>query len=247
MDFKRVFRIVALIFIGIVVGIFSTQVYQKIKEPKQTITVVGTGEIDATTDQATISIQVSNKTDAQKLKQSLLDLGVPESRITQNSYNPPIYQIQGAPSSEMMIYPRPTAKPSTTVNFTVVLDSIKNIEKVFEVINTNLNTQITNTYYSLNNQKTWESKAKEAALQDARTQAETAAKINHLKVGRLVSVTEEGSAQPFIAPMLKGAVSEQANQANDVNGNNSTFYSEQTVKINASYTVQYELYSPLFF
>lgn len=246
MNVKKVLTVVVLIFVGALIGIYSTLTYQKIKGPKQTITVVGTGEVDATTDQATISIQVTNKDDADKLKTALLKLGIPESRITQNS-SYPIVNDNEVLQPEIMMYPRP--RPTTGIMFTLVLDNLKEIEKVFIVINDSPNTKITNTYYSLNNQKVWETKAKEMALQDARSQAESAAKINHLKVGKLVSLTEGYSPGPLYEPMMKNdAEPGAANFGNDQSVEQTgVTYSEQTVKINAQYTVQYELYSSSLF
>ena len=97
-------------------------------------------------------------------------------------------------------------------------------------INANPNTSITNTYYSLNNWKAWETKAKEEALRDARAQVETIAKINHLRVGKLMTVEDGDNPRPY--PM------ELKPQTTD----NSANYGEQTEKIISSYTTTYKLY-----
>ena len=57
-DFKKIFSVLALLAIGVSIGIAGTKLVQRYQAPKQTVSVVGTGEIDATTDQATISIQI---------------------------------------------------------------------------------------------------------------------------------------------------------------------------------------------
>ncbi|VVA44219.1 conserved hypothetical protein [Candidatus Roizmanbacteria bacterium] len=229
-DFKKIFSVLLILIIGAGIGIGTVKTIESFKAPKQTVSVVGTGEVDATTDQATISVQVTNKKDAQTLKNSLIKFGIPESRITQSSYG-------GTAPIEIMIYPRPN--PTTNINFTVVLDSLKDIKKVFAAINANPNTQITNTYYSLNNKKIWESKAKEEALKDARSQVESIAKINRLRVGKLLTVVDGNNPRPY--PMgLKGM--EGATQDVVQTADNSTTYSEQTVKITSSYTATYELY-----
>ncbi len=250
---KNVVRIGLLILIGIVVGIGISSLYQKLKAPKQTVSVVGQGEVDATTDQVNIDIQVKNtaptqeaaqnenKKDVDSLKSALKKLGIPESRITQSSFAPPVYanDTQGGPSTNIIIRPpAPTTTPTDTTNFTVVLDNLKNINNVFSTINSNPNTQITNTYYSIKDRQGWETKAKEAALKDARNQVETIAKINHLKVGRLISISDQNILLPVkgIQPMMK-TLTEGANSAN-----NNAYYGEQTVKINASYNAVYELY-----
>lgn len=61
----------------------------------------------------------------------------------------------------MSVRKAPNQNGGTTVstNVEVNLDSLKNIEKVFRVIDENPNTKITNTHYSLRNQKSWEKKS----------------------------------------------------------------------------------------
>ena len=58
-DFKKIFSVLALLAIGVGIGIAGTKLAQRYQAPKQTVSVVGTGEIDATTDQATVSIQIT--------------------------------------------------------------------------------------------------------------------------------------------------------------------------------------------
>lgn len=247
-DFGKIFKFLLILALGIAIGVGTMKIIERYKAPKQTVTVVGTGEVDAATDQATISIQVTEKKDAQKLKDALIQMGIPESRITQSSFTPPIYQMGGATIDKMM-YPQPNPNPATATSYTVVLDSLKNIEKVFAAINANPNTQITSTYYSLNKRKEWEAKAKEMALNDARNQIESVAKINRLRVGKLVSLEDANNPRPFqlmkalngTAPTEDQSFSTSQEGANQQTTNNA-YYSEQTVKINASYTAVYELY-----
>lgn len=267
-DFKKVLFVVFLLLIGAGIGIAGIKLIQRYQAPKQTVSVVGSGEVDAVTNQVTISIQIKtdsttyekaqneNKKDVEKLKSELTKIGVPESRITTSSYSQPIFRT--SPSVDLMIAPEgkmmpnrpPDTTPSVTTSLTLVLDPIKDVEKVFEVISKNSNAQITNTYYSLKNRKTWESKAKEDALKDARSQVESIAKINRLKVGKLLSIEDVNNPKPY--PMALKAmngratgedqsVSVQNESAPQVEDNN-VYYSEQTVKITSSYTATYELY-----
>ena len=239
-NFGKIFRVILLLLVGAALGIGVLLAYQHFKAPKQTVSVVGTGEVNVVTDQATISIQVTNKKDAQTLKDSLIKLGIPESRITQSSYTGPIFQTDT--SSPEMVLPQPVPTGTVTINFTVVLDSLKNIEKVYSVINANPNTQITDTSYSLNNMKDWETKAKKAALNDARAQVESVAKINHLTVGKLISITDN-SSQPTIEPPTMLKAEGTTNSGTIGQGqSNGVYYNEQTVTITASYNAEYELY-----
>lgn len=260
MDYIKIFKTFFFIVVFVLLGVFGTLTYQRFIGPKQTVTVTGSGEIDAPVNQATITVVVentassnalalvANQKDVATLKNALMNLGIPESRITQSSFQPPIFRympengaVEGSDPKEMM---RPDVilddALTITTNLTIILDSLKRIDDVYKTINNNPNTQITNTNYSLANQKDWETKAKEIALKDARNQAESIAKINRLKVGKLVSITDYGSPQQLMdqSVMFKGTEPSIGSeiQINQVN------YSEQTVKIYASYTAVYELY-----
>lgn len=262
-DFKKIFSVLALLLLGAVIGITGLKLIQNFQEPKQTVSVVGTGEVDATTDQATITIELKNvsttyekaqeenKKDVDKLKSDLVKLGIPESRITINSYSSSaIRNFQSETDLKMMPRPPINTSPTVTTNLTLVLDPIKNIEKIYDVVSKNTNAQIISSYYSLKNQKVWESKAKEEALKDIRSQIESIAKINHLKVGKLLSLDDTYNPRPFPLPMeatsgdssvmMKGVQLDSGSQ--EVVQNDNVYYSEQSVKINASYTAVYELY-----
>ncbi|MEK7597721.1 MAG: SIMPL domain-containing protein [Patescibacteria group bacterium] len=262
-DFKKIFSVLALLAIGVGIGIAGTKLVQRYQAPKQTVSVVGTGEMDATTDQATITIQIKststtyekaqeeNKKDVDKLKLELTKLGIPESRITQSSFSPPIY-MPGRP--EIQFEPKIGQMPeiirdnnlTVTTNLTIVLDPIKNVEKVYDVVSKNTSAQITNTYYSLKNRKTWESKAKEEALKDARDQVESIAKINRLRVRKLLTIEDSNNPRPYPITLdaMEGQVTDSAGReaTKEETVTNNVYYSEQTVKITSSYTATYELY-----
>ncbi len=264
-DFKKILSVLALLVIGAVIGITGFKLIQNFKEPKQTVSVVGTGEIDATTDQATITIQLKNisttyekaqeenKKDVDKLKSDLVKLGIPESRITINSYSSSVIR-NFQPETDLKMMPRPptNTSPTVTTNLTLILDPIKNIEKIYDEVSKNTNAQIISSYYSLKNQKVWESKAKEEALKDTRSQIESIAKINHLKVGKLLSLDDTNNPRPFPLPMeattgdsssmMKEAQFDSGVQEALPNEDENVYYNEQSVKITASYTATYELY-----
>ena len=259
-DFKKILSVLAFLILGAVIGITGFKLVENFKAPKQTVSVIGTGEIDATTDQATITIQLKNvsttyekaqeenKTDVEKLKSDLVKLGIPESRITISSYSPPVF-LNAQPETEfkMMIRPQNTS-PTVTTDLTLILDPIKNVEKVYDVVSQNKNSQITSSYYSLKNMKTWETKAREEALKDTRNQVESIAKINRLKVGKLLSIDDTNNPRPFPLPMEAtssepSVMMKEAQLDSSVqNQSDNIYYSEQSVKVTASYTAVYELY-----
>jgi len=263
-DFKKVFFVVILLLIGAGIGVAGIKLIQRYQAPKQTVSVVGTGEVDAVTDQVTIGVQIKtvsttyekaqeeNKKDVEKLKSGLTKLGIPESRITTSSFSQPVFRNESPSIDLMMPNYRPNTTPTVTTSISLVLDPIKNVEKVFEIISKNSNAQITNTYYSLKNRKTWESKAKEDALKDARSQVESIAKINRLRVGKLLTIEDPNNPKPY--PMAIKAMDSQSVGAEDQSVSmrnessspqeeiNNIYYNEQTVKITSSYTATYELY-----
>lgn len=257
-DFKKVLRVVLLLTAGAVLGISVLLLVQRSKSPKQIVTVTGTAELDAETDQATINIQVKttgptlaaaetlNKNDVAALKKILSELGIPESRINMSSYTQSYRE--GMTMSDIRPQPAPTT-PTAITNLNVILTPIADIEKVIESVSSNPNTQVTNTYYSLNNKKNWESKAKEAALKDARTQIESVAKINNLRVGKLVSLQDMGDPQNYPMPlyerktMMPGSASgEEPVDTGVMEDGDNVYYGEQTVKITATFKARYELY-----
>jgi len=265
-NFKKIFSVLLVLVIGVGIGVGTTKLIQRYQEPKQTVSVVGTGEVDATTDQANITIQIKtvsttyekaqleNKTDVDNLKSELTKLGIPESRITVSSYSQPILsglepEFNTIEYPELKMMPRPPVNnsPTVTTDLNLVINPIKNIEKIFDLVSKNTNAQITNTYYSLKNRKTYESKAKEEAVKDARVQVESVAKINHLRVGKLVSLEDNNNPRPYMMELKttdnsSGNDITQSALAIQETDEANTFYSEQSVKITSSYTATYELY-----
>ena len=260
-DFKKILSVLTLLAVGVTIGVVGVKLLQRYQAPKQTVSVIGAGEIDAATDQATISIQIKststtyekaqeeNKKDVDKLKSELTKLGIPESRITISSYSSPVIgnmspQVDSTESrAEMMPVYRPdTVIPTVTTNLTLTLDPIKNIEKVYDVVSKNTNAQITNSYYSLKNRKIWESKAKEEALKDARSQIESVAKINKLRVGKLLTLEDNNNPRPYPITMKANSKSPINDQAVSSAQEKNVYYSEQSVKITSSYTATYEVY-----
>ena len=152
-NFKKIFSVLLVLVIGVGIGVGTTKLIQRYQEPKQTVSVVGTGEVDATTDQANITIQIKtvsttyekaqleNKTDVDNLKSELTKLGIPESRITVSSYSQPILsglepEFNTIEYPELKMMPRPPVNnsPTVTTDLNLVINPIKNIEKIFDLV-----------------------------------------------------------------------------------------------------------------
>jgi len=254
MDYKK---IIICLVVGLIIGIGGTLFVQRLLGPKQTVNITGEGNIEVTADQATINITVTNsswsqtqaeadnKKDTEELKSKLITLGIPESRITtsNNFIQPftdtslPVPQI--IPGSPPLVgdFQKKTGNSSVTTNLIVTLDSIKGIDKVFAAINSVTTAKISNTDYSLKNPSSYQSQVREKAVLDARTQVESIAKINHLHVGKLLSINSGYSNQSI--GLMKGA-SFDSNSPSVANTNIS--YGEKTIPLTATYNVSYELY-----
>jgi uncharacterized protein len=255
---KKVLYLIVLLAVGAFVGISCYKTIENNKAPKQTVTVTGNGEVEAVTDQANITVQVKtvsssyekaqteNKKGVDILKADLIKLGIPNSRITISSYSQPVTSEIQPVELKIQAYRPVNSSPSVTTDLNLTIDPIKNIDKIFSLVSKNTDAQIVSTYYSLKDQKKWESEAKEKALKDIRSQIEMVAKINRLKVGKLITLEDGNNPRPY--PMALKAMDSSASPTNETGqtafsaGGGSNSYSEQTVKITSTYTATYELY-----
>lgn len=255
--FKKVIYFILVFILGGIIGALVTLLVQKINGPKQTVNITGLGVIEAPADAAMIGFTIQNtswsqdqaekdnKKEVQTIKEKLTGLGIPESRITQSTYNIgplPMLPVQGSPPTiinrdlpESMPFPISTKNLTATTNLAISVDTIKNIDSIFTVINESTNAKITSTDYTLKNTSPYEAKAREKALQDARSQVESIAKINKLQVGKLLSLTNTGTSGPVYKQAMMGSSGQS-------NLNTSVSYGEKTINISATFNVTYELY-----
>lgn len=255
-NFKEVRRFLILIIIGVVVGIVSTLFVQYLRGPKQTVNIIGEGNMEVAADQVTLTATVTNsswsqsqaetdnKKDVQELKDKLISLGIPESRITtsSNSFMPFSDAIPPVPQ----IYPplpalsgnglKINSNQSITTNLNITLDAIKGIDKVFAAINDVSTAKISGTNYSLKNPSPYQSQVREKALEDARKQVESIANINNLHVGKLLSINNGYNP----VSLIKGNMQLESGSARSSNTN--VTYGEKTIPLTATYNVSYELY-----
>lgn len=268
---KRWLFTAGLFIVGILVGVGTTLSIQYFKGPKQIVNVTGQGVVEASADQASINIEIQssswsqdqavkdNKQEVQDLKDKLIGLGIPESRISQSSYSTPPLPMtvqpdqinsplpmmapgQTIPPTEDMnrntvpviIPPVSTKNPTVSTALSITLDSIAGIDKIFAVINSSPDAKITSTNYSLKNSSIYETQAREKALQDARNQVESIARINNLHVGKLLFINNNSGPIPMYK---EGSVSTSAQPSL----NSGVTYGEKTIEITASFNAQYEL------
>lgn len=251
---KNLLYTAGLFILGIIIGVGGTLLVQHIRGPKQTVTVTGQGVVEAPADQADINVtiqttswsqdqaQKDNKEEVQDLRDKLISLGIPESRIIQSSYNaiplPMMVPDQAVPPGIIngnMPLPLPGGSKDLNVStsLSITLDNLQGIDRIFTAINASPDAKITNSYYSLKSTAPYEAQAREKALQDTRNQVESIARINNLHVGKLLWINN--ISNPI--PMYKDA----AGGVGRTSVTNSVSYGEKTINVTASFNAQYEL------
>ncbi len=253
--FRKLLPFLVLVVIGIVVGIGGTLFIQYLRGPKQTVNIVGEGNMEVTADQVTLTATITNsswsqsqaatdnKKDIQELKDKLIALGIPESRITTSSNSiMPFSDIMPVPQIIQPMPPLSGNAPKNignqpvTTNLNITLDTIKGIDKLFAAINEVSTAKINGTNYSLKNPSSYQSQVRQKALEDARKQVESIAKINHLHVDKLLSISNGYNP----VPIMKGATQFESGSAPSSNTN--VTYGEKTIPLSVTYNVSYELY-----
>lgn len=249
-SFRKLLPFLVLVVIGVAIGIGGTLFTQYLRGPKQTVNIVGEGNMEVTADQVTLTAtvtnsswsqsqaEIDNKKDVQEVKDKLITLGIPESRITTSSnWMMPFSDSMPVPVPEMIQkIPLLSGNQSVTANLNITLDTIKSIDKVFAAINEVSTAKINGTNYSLKNPSSYQSQVRQKALEDARKQVESIAIINHLHVGKLLSISNGYNP----VPMMKGAA--QFESGSTPLSNTNVTYGEKTIPLSATYNVSYELY-----
>lgn len=171
-------------------------------EPERTITVSGEGEVRGVPDRATLSAGVStvapNAKDAlaqnaRKMNavfDALKALGIPERAIQTSNLS-----VQPQYSDGSKGAPRITGyQVSNQVG--VIVDDAKKLGAVIDTLVMAGANQIDSIGFSFSDPSALETKAREAAMADARQRAETYARAGGVAVGPVVSIAEGASAAP---------------------------------------------------
>jgi uncharacterized protein YggE len=222
------------------------------------VSVTGQGIVEAPADEASISLtvqntartlsqaQLDNKKEVQTLKDGLLRLGLPESQITQSASGydngilpmTPSIPTQDIPipisQPDLILPPIDVKNPTATTTLSLTIDNLGGVDQILAAINKSPHAKVTSTYYSLKNTAKYDNQAREKAVQDARNQAESVAKINHLRVGKLLTLTNTY----YPTPAYKEGVAMSGSQGSS---GSQIAYGGKTITITASFNVQYEL------
>lgn len=179
-------------------------------QTEETISVTATGKTQVAPDIAQITATIEtkdqnldqarrrNEAKVTKVISSLKDLGVEEKDIkTQYLSANPTYESTEIPVEEQVqIFPVPP-KPTTNVFSTSLEITIKNFDITDEIIAALTENGATNLYgpsLTLSEEKlnSVKSKARENAIEDAKTKGQELANLSGRKLGRVTKVTEQG-------------------------------------------------------
>jgi uncharacterized protein YggE len=246
---------IGILILGLFVGSILTKSFSNNTKTENTVTVVGNGTIEVPADQAIIyaktSVISTNKVkaaaDNNKLTENLTNIllknGVSEEAINIATYVDPVYSdytnyqpIPTGSESGTLSQSSATGEYNANSSFTITLNNLNSASKIEDIIKSTPQVELNGTSnYVLKDPTKYESQAREKALLDARNQADKIAQINDLKIGKVISITDEKSKTPketdgyYPTPYIKAYAD----------------YGEKTVRVTASYTVKYELNNKL--
>jgi len=178
-------------------------------DPAHTITVNGQGEARGVPDRAELSAGVSTVAptanaalaeNARKMNavfDALKLLGVPERAIQTSNFS---VQPQYADTTRGNGAPRITGYQVTN-NVDVTLDDTRKLGAVLDTLVTAGANQINTVGFDISDPAALQARAREAAMADARTRAQTYARAGGADLGPVVSIQETGGEEP--RPMLR--------------------------------------------
>lgn len=177
--------------------------------PASTITVTGTSKLDQAPQvanfNATVSIDDDDKdtavnsvnTKMTALINSLKTFGIAESDIQTSQVS--VYENNKA---EILIYPpRPTTTKAwqASNSITIKLRDINKASALTDLLNTSGATQVSGPNFTIEDTKSSDSALLVDAISDAKTKADAMAKAGGRRLGKMITVTEGYSSQPFYA------------------------------------------------
>ncbi len=211
---------------------------RQIEHKAHTITVSGTGQVEAKNDQALISLKIesrgqdilaatkANDSELAKVKEALVTFGIPESNLISSDYEITHEESAGARNSRIKTY-------TVNTNLTVVL---KDLSRTGEVISTALENgaeELSSLTYSAS-VKTQENAIKQArllAIKQAEENASLLATSSGASLGTVVNITELYGSTP------RSELSRE-NPMSFKKGSRSDADTLMTITVNATYELK---------
>ncbi|MCC7355495.1 MAG: SIMPL domain-containing protein [Anaerolineae bacterium] len=185
-------------------------------EPLRSITVIGEGKVSAKPDQAQIhlgvetiasTVQEASKENNEKMTAilaALKKLGIADKDIQTSNFS--IY-LERMPEREVL---PSTGKATGEVNryrvsnqMRVIVRDLNNVSTVIDqVVEAGAN-NVWGVNFTIGDPKALQSQARAAAVADAKAKAQELAKLNDVKVGQVISVSEVVGGPVFSAALSK--------------------------------------------
>lgn len=208
---RRPIRIIfgVLFALAVAAALYTGQIHWGSLEisPASTVTVTGTSKLDASpqiaTFVATVSVSDDNKdkatnevnTKMAELISSLKSFGIAESDIQTAQIS--VYENV---EPEIAIYPpRPTnvKKWQASNTVTIKVRDTSNVSKLADLLNGSGATSVSGPNFTIDDTTASDAELLTRAVADAKSKAEALAKSGGRRLGRMITVTEGYSSQPY--------------------------------------------------
>lgn len=221
--------VIAVLFIFALSAMSYVSSYSKSIQPSsfRSFSASGEGKITAIPDiaQFTFSVITEGNKDIAKLQKENTDKtnkiinfakssGVTDKDIKTQNYNlEPRYQYYSCPVSREMAEPCP---PAEIVGYTItqtIAVKIRNFDKIGDImagVVQNGANSVSQLSFSVDDISVVQDKAREEAIKKAKERAELIAKAGDFKVGKLLSIDEDGYPEPIYGYGMGGFVAKSA-------------------------------------
>ncbi len=172
----------------------------------RTITITAEGKVTATPDTAVVDASIVGNDTTQQKAQSDIDQnaaklvaflqssGIDKSDISTSGYNLyPQYDNTGKAPNTITGY-------SASETLTVKIKDISKVSDIIGGLTQNGSNQIQNVSYTINDPDALREQARQQALQSAGQKAADLASAAHVKLGKLITFSEQGDSVPPIYP-----------------------------------------------
>ncbi len=205
--------LLGLLFLGLTLNAFKEHRFiGSGLSATNTITVTGQGKVEKAPDTAKISFSIRNEqkdlktaqstvsTKVDAIKKALMDAGLEEKYIKTESYTS--YPQYDYPQIQCFRAPCPQSNPSlrgyeVSQNISLAIKDLDKVETVLGILGTNGVTDMSGPSFGFEDDKAVAREARNAAIDDAKDEAQKLAKALGVHLVRIVSFSEQGSGYPM--------------------------------------------------
>lgn len=243
---KNVFILLFVFILGIILGVAYVKSTNQQSKPKDVVTVIGNGYVDVPADEISVYARVSTKDTSENekivkiVKDKLSTLGIPLTDASFSTYQdiPYNYPVISSFPGEILKQPQNTdsSRSGTTTSISLTLRDDTLAQKAVEMFNGTSGVQIDGkASYALKDSTAFEQKARDQALVDAKKQIEAMEKIQDIKIGKVLAITDLQSIS------LQNSGGNAYSPSPFVSKKVFAEYGSKVVQVRASYEVKYEI------